>query len=148
MTCDGHPPRFVGMFVLAMAAFLGKHEPTVFFNYTQNFANSHDSNFLGLFNIVLWRRKNPCKSWVWGRRHSIKIWRLRPKMLTCEWRLNFPTPNPRDTSDVIIFALDLGKFNTMCCIYNSKTRKHEFINATTERNFLATLVRHGLEWSR
>jgi hypothetical protein len=42
---------------------------------------------------------------------------------------------------VIILALDLGKFNTMCCLYNSKTRKHELINATTERTYLTTLLK-------
>ena len=42
---------------------------------------------------------------------------------------------------MIILALDLGKFNTMCCIYNSRTRKHEFINAATERNYLTTLLK-------
>ncbi len=42
---------------------------------------------------------------------------------------------------MIMLALDLGKFNTMCCIYNSKTRKHEFINATTERTYLTTLLK-------
>ena len=42
---------------------------------------------------------------------------------------------------MIILALDLGKFNTMCCLYNSKTRKHEFINAPTERNYLTTLLK-------
>lgn len=42
---------------------------------------------------------------------------------------------------MIILALDLGKFNTMGCIYNSKTRKHEFINATTERTYLTTLLK-------
>ena len=47
---------------------------------------------------------------------------------------NVPTPNPKDTSNMIILALDLGKFNTMCCLYNSKTRKREFINAATERS--------------
>ena len=30
---------------------------------------------------------------------------------------------------MIILALDLGKFNTMCCLYYSKTQKHDFINA-------------------
>jgi hypothetical protein len=42
---------------------------------------------------------------------------------------------------MIILALDLGKFNTMGCIYNSKTRKHEFIDATTERTYLTTLLK-------
>ena len=27
-----------------------------------------------------------------------------------------------------ILALDLGRFNTMCCYFDTKTRKHEFIN--------------------
>ncbi|MEQ1830609.1 MAG: IS110 family transposase, partial [Pirellula sp.] len=52
-----------------------------------------------------------------------------------------PTPNPMDSSNMIILALDLGKFNTMCCIFNSETRKHEFINAVTERNYLTTLLK-------
>ncbi|MEZ6153823.1 MAG: hypothetical protein R3C09_27320 [Pirellulaceae bacterium] len=30
-------------------------------------------------------------------------------------------------------ALDLGKFNTMCR-FDTKTRKHSFLNATTDRN--------------
>ena len=42
---------------------------------------------------------------------------------------------------MIILALDLGKFNTMCCIYNSKTRKHVFVNAKTERTYLTTLLK-------
>lgn len=42
---------------------------------------------------------------------------------------------------MIILALDLGKFNTMCCVFNTKTRKHEFINAATERNYLTTLLK-------
>ena len=42
---------------------------------------------------------------------------------------------------MMILALDLGKFNTMCCIYNSKSRKHEFINAKTERTYLTTLLK-------
>jgi transposase len=40
-----------------------------------------------------------------------------------------------------ILALDLGKFNTMCCYFDTKTRKHEFINATTERNYLTTVLK-------
>ena len=37
-----------------------------------------------------------------------------------------------------ILALDLGKFNTMCCFFDSKTRKHQFLNGATERNYLTT----------
>lgn len=40
-----------------------------------------------------------------------------------------------------ILALDLGKFNTMCCFYDSKSRKHTFLNAATERNYLTTLFK-------
>ena len=40
-----------------------------------------------------------------------------------------------------ILALDLGKFNTMCCYFDTKTRKHEFINATTERTYLTTVLK-------
>lgn len=40
-----------------------------------------------------------------------------------------------------ILALDLGKFNTMCCLFDSKTRKHQFINATTDRSYLATVMK-------
>ena len=40
-----------------------------------------------------------------------------------------------------ILALDLGKFNTMCCFFDSKTRKHEFLNAATDRNYLETVFK-------
>jgi len=38
-----------------------------------------------------------------------------------------------------ILALDLGKFNTMCCFFDTKTRKHSFLLAATERNYLQTV---------
>jgi transposase len=40
-----------------------------------------------------------------------------------------------------IIAFDLGKFNTMCCFFDSKTRKHSFLNAAIERNYLETIFR-------
>jgi transposase len=40
-----------------------------------------------------------------------------------------------------ILALDLGKFNTMCCFFDSKTRKHTFLNATTDRSYLTTVFK-------
>ena len=40
-----------------------------------------------------------------------------------------------------ILALDLGKFNTMCCFFDSKTRKYEFLNATTDRNYFETIFK-------
>jgi transposase len=42
---------------------------------------------------------------------------------------------------VKILALDLGKFNTMCCFFDSKTRKHTFLNATTDRHYLTTIFK-------
>jgi transposase len=40
-----------------------------------------------------------------------------------------------------ILALDLGKFNTMCCFFDSKTRKPTFLTAPTERGYLSTLFK-------
>ena len=40
-----------------------------------------------------------------------------------------------------ILALDLGKFNTMCCFFDTKTRKHHFLSAATERNYLTTVFK-------
>jgi hypothetical protein len=53
-----------------------------------------------------------------------------------------------------ILALDLGKFNTMCCFFDTETRKHEFLNAATDRHYLITTgflnkgLEHRLEDSR
>jgi transposase len=41
-----------------------------------------------------------------------------------------------------ILALDLGKFNTMCCLFDSNTRKHTFLNATTDRHYLTTVFKN------
>ena len=49
-------------------------------------------------------------------------------------------PIPKE-QPVKILALDLGKFNTMCCFFDTKTRKHSFLNATTERNYLDTIFK-------
>ena len=40
-----------------------------------------------------------------------------------------------------ILALDLGKFNTMCCFFDTNTRKHSFLNAATDRNYLTTIFK-------
>ena len=40
-----------------------------------------------------------------------------------------------------ILALDLGKFNTMCCFFDTRTRKHTFLNATTDRHYLSTVFK-------
>ena len=45
-----------------------------------------------------------------------------------------------------ILALDLGKFNTMCCFFDTRTREHTFLNAMTERNYLATVFnKHSID---
>ena len=38
-------------------------------------------------------------------------------------------------------ALDLDKFKTMCCFFDTETRKHEFLNAATDRNYLTTVFK-------
>lgn len=40
-----------------------------------------------------------------------------------------------------ILALDLGKFNTMCCFFDSETRKSEVLNAATDRHYLSTVFK-------
>ena len=40
-----------------------------------------------------------------------------------------------------ILALDLGKFNTMCCFFDSETRRHTFQLAATERNYLTAIFK-------
>ncbi|MEQ1906160.1 MAG: transposase [Pirellulaceae bacterium] len=45
-----------------------------------------------------------------------------------------------------ILALDLGKFNTMCCFFDTITRKYEFLTAATERNYLtAVFTKHPID---
>ncbi len=40
-----------------------------------------------------------------------------------------------------ILALDLGKFNTMCCFFDSKSKKHSFLNAYTTREELTVVLK-------
>lgn len=40
---------------------------------------------------------------------------------------------------MMILALDLGKFNTMCCFFDTQTRKHSFLLAATSRHYLQTV---------
>ncbi len=42
---------------------------------------------------------------------------------------------------MMTLALDLGKFNTMCCFFDSETRKHEFIVAATQREYLTKIFK-------
>ena len=40
-----------------------------------------------------------------------------------------------------ILALDLGKFNTMCCFFDTATRKYRFLTAATEPAYLTTVFK-------
>ena len=42
---------------------------------------------------------------------------------------------------MLILALDLGKFKTMCCFFDTNTRKAEFQVAATERDYLAKVFK-------
>ena len=47
---------------------------------------------------------------------------------------------------MIILAIDLGKFNSMCCFYNTKTRKYSFWNAATTRPYMEKLLQgHAID---
>ncbi|MCH7725364.1 MAG: IS110 family transposase [Planctomycetes bacterium] len=43
---------------------------------------------------------------------------------------------------MIILAIDLGKFNSMCCFFDTRTQKHEFLNAATTRRYLTSVLTH------
>ncbi len=40
-----------------------------------------------------------------------------------------------------ILALDLGKFNAMCCFFDTLTRKHSFLLAPTDRGYLSKVFK-------
>lgn len=42
---------------------------------------------------------------------------------------------------MLILAIDLGKFNSMCCFYDTKTKKPEFQKAETTRRYLTTVLK-------
>ena len=39
-----------------------------------------------------------------------------------------------------ILAIDLGKFNSMCCFFNTKTQQYSFWPAATTRRYLRTVL--------
>ena len=41
-----------------------------------------------------------------------------------------------------ILAIDLGKFNSMCCFYNTATQKYRFQAAATTRQYLTAVLKH------
>lgn len=40
-----------------------------------------------------------------------------------------------------ILAIDLGKFNSMCCILDTKSQEHSFLNAAKTREDMTTVFR-------
>ena len=40
-----------------------------------------------------------------------------------------------------ILSLDLGKFKSVCCIFDTKTRKCEFITVATDRHCLTIFLK-------
>ena len=41
-----------------------------------------------------------------------------------------------------ILALDLGKFKSMCCLFDSNSRLYEFFTVTTDRHYLSTIFKN------
>ena len=42
---------------------------------------------------------------------------------------------------MMILAIDLGKFNSMCCFYDTATLKHRFQTVETSRHYLSTIFK-------
>jgi transposase len=43
---------------------------------------------------------------------------------------------------MIILAIDLGKYNSMCCFFDTETQKHTFLNAATTRGYLKSVLKN------
>ena len=75
--------------------------------------------------------KNPCKSLAWG-------------VIVGNYAGDAPVvvfahatiihPKPKEES-MLIIAIDLGKFNSAACIYNTQTQKQQFETLATDRGF-------------
>ena len=47
---------------------------------------------------------------------------------------------PKHTEDMMnILAIDLGKFNSMCCFFDAKTQEYRFQAAATTRSYLTAI---------
>lgn len=73
-----------------------------------------------------------------------KIWRLKPVISGRNNHSKQPLsqsskPHTHGALTLNILALDLGKFNTMCCFFDTDSRKYHFLNAATDRNYLQTV---------
>jgi hypothetical protein len=50
-----------------------------------------------------------------------------------------PPTKRKDEYPMKILSLDLGKFNSVCCLFDTKTRKHLFLTTPTQREYLAAI---------
>jgi hypothetical protein len=41
---------------------------------------------------------------------------------------------------MIILAIDLGKFNSMCCLFDTETQEYSFWPAATTRRYMRTVL--------
>ena len=48
-------------------------------------------------------------------------------------------PKPKD-KQMIIMAIDLGKFNSVSCVYNKTTKEHMLETVNTERGYFKTML--------
>ena len=44
---------------------------------------------------------------------------------------------------MIILAIDLGKYKSMCCFFDTETQQHRFWNAVTTRDYLTTVFKEN-----
>ena len=45
-----------------------------------------------------------------------------------------------------ILAIDLGKFNSMCCFFDTQTQEYSFWNAATTRRYMRTVLeKHSID---
>ena len=66
--------------------------------------------------------KNPCKSLAWG----VIVWRYagdEPVVVFAHTTIIHPKPKEES---MLIIAIDLGKFNSVACLYNTQTQKQQF----------------------
>jgi len=59
-------------------------------------------------------------------------------------RLPQVAPKTTERNVTFILAIDLGKFNSMCCMFDTETQEYSFRNARTTREYL-TLVLKSLQ---
>ena len=50
-----------------------------------------------------------------------------------------PPTKHKDRTHIKILALDLGKFNSTCCFFDTKTRKARFLTTPTQREYLTAV---------